>query len=138
MFCPGTWIQDLRTQWRASLKQTTKRASEWLTNFLFWQRLVEHLVPGRQAITPEFRALLLRAGVTDKVEGKLAMHSHTVYDPSATGQAIMTVVQHLGFNQGALSEKDVATVRRSEFTRDATVEAALKQVDNIRICVTRL
>ena len=138
LFCPGTWIQDLLTQWRASLTQNAQRATVWLSNFLFWQHLVEHIVPGQQAITPEFRALLLRAGVTDKVEAKLAAHSYAVYDPDATHAAIMTVVQHLGYGQGALTEKEVATVRRAALTRDAHVEAALKQVEAVQACMKRL
>ena len=75
-----------------------------------------------QAITPEFNALLLRTGVTDKVEAKLATQSYAVYDPEATRNAIVAVVQHIGWHQGALAEKEVATVRRAALTRDANVE----------------
>ena len=91
-----------------------------------------------QAITPEFHALLLRAGVTEKVEARLAQHPYAVYDPTQTRTAIMGVAMHLGYGQGALTEKEVATVRRAALTRDAHVEAALKQVEAVQTCMKRL
>jgi hypothetical protein len=81
---------------------------------------------------PEFHALLLRAGVTDKLEAKLAAYAYAVYDPAETGKEIMDVAQRLGYNQCALNEKEVAPLRRSELARDAAVEAVLKQADGIK------
>jgi hypothetical protein len=61
-----------------------------LLKFQHWNVVINRLLPNHQpAISKEFQALLMRAGVNHKLEYELSTIRHNVYDPVEAQRAIM-------------------------------------------------
>jgi len=89
-YSPMTWLDDVVNLWQCSHKQGQKDGRTYLLKFQQWNVVINRLLPDNQpAISKEFQALLMRAGVTARLEYELSTLRYNVYDPTEAQRAIM-------------------------------------------------
>ena len=127
LFSPNDWLKQSIQCWLKCLFQGSVPGTNWLASFTRYTTMMQKMMPdGKTAISDEFQALLLRAGVAEKVGTELGRIPYELYNVKEAMDNIYEAARRLP-NEGADGKADC---NRISFRDDDSEEsrAALKLV----------
>ena len=125
-FSPIDWWPQLLRIWRESQVQGHRKAVLWLTDYHHWAAVMNKILPDQQpALTDAFQGLLLRGGVSSRLDEELRRREphFDVYDPQQVADQIRLVSSQ--FSDGLMeTKKEKGEVRRAAAEATARDELA--------------
>ena len=124
-YTPPDWWPQTLDLWRGSQKQGPRPGGIWLTEYNLWSSVIQRILPDEPVVAPKFQGLLLRGGVSPKLDEELRRRhgQFAVTDAQSVTAAIMDVCTYQGGCAEAKPKKDKAEVKRvaAETAREAIV-----------------